>query len=82
MSKVLTLDSSAISAKPPVAASAAQPSILLVTTVRWYPTARLAMALRDAGCVVDAVCPSGHPFGLTQAVRTMHNYNGLRPVKK
>lgn len=56
------------------------PVILLVTTDRWYPTARLAMALRDAGCKVDAVCPPSHPFRLTQAVRTMSDYNGLAPI--
>jgi carbamoyl-phosphate synthase L subunit-like protein len=59
---------------------AAQPNVLLVTTDRWYPTARLAMALREAGCVVDAVCPSGHPFRMTHAVRNIYKYNGLAPV--
>lgn len=38
------------------------------------------MALADAGCIVDAVCPSGHPIRLTHAVRRMHRYNGLVPV--
>lgn len=56
------------------------PTILLATTDRWYPTARLAIALAKTGCVVDAVCPSGHPFGMTKALRHMHDYNGLAPV--
>lgn len=56
------------------------PTILLATTDRWYPTARLALALAKAGCVVDAVCPSGHPFAMTKAVRYMHDYNGLAPI--
>lgn len=56
------------------------PTILLATTDRWYPTARVAIALAKAGCVVDAVCPAGHPFGMTRAVRHMHDYNGLAPV--
>lgn len=81
MSKVLTINSTGTSGKPAKSNTrAAQPSILLVTTDRWYPTARLAMALRDAGCVIDAVCPTGHPFAMTQAVRTMYNYNGLAPI--
>lgn len=56
------------------------PTILLATTDRWYPTARLAIALARAGCVVDAVCPSEHPFVMTKAVRRLHNYNGLAPI--
>jgi len=57
-----------------------KPTVLLATTDRWYPTARLGMALADVGCVVDAVCPASHPIRLTQAVRRMHGYNGLFPV--
>ena len=43
------------------------PTVLLAATDRWYPTARLGMALADAGCIVDAVCPSSHPVRLTRA---------------
>ena len=57
------------------------PKILLVTTCRWFPTARLAMALAKAGCIVDVVCPPRHPFGKTRAVRSVHNYYGLMPLK-
>jgi len=32
-----------------------KPSVLIATTRRWIPTARLAMALANAGFVVDAV---------------------------
>ena len=39
-----------------------KPTVLLATTSRWYPTARLAMALASAGCKVEAVCPAGHPI--------------------
>src|SRR5262249_9825594 len=60
--------------------NASKPVILLVTTDRWYPTERLARALKDAGCTGDAVCPPGHPFGMTQAVRSMYDYNGLAPI--
>lgn len=38
------------------------------------------MALAEVGCIVDAVCPSGHPIRLTHAVRRMHRYNGLFAV--
>jgi hypothetical protein len=56
------------------------PKVLLAATDRWYPTARLGMALAKAGCVVEAVCPSGHPLSLTRALRQMHRYNGLSPL--
>jgi NAD(P)-dependent dehydrogenase (short-subunit alcohol dehydrogenase family) len=53
------------------------PTVLLVTTVRWFPTARLAVALAKAGFTVDAVCPSHHPITKTDAVRRTYNYDGL-----
>jgi len=57
-----------------------KPKILLATTSRWVPTARLAMALANAGCSVEAVCPSGHPLRKTSAVGQMHTYRGLAPL--
>jgi len=56
------------------------PNVLLVATDRWYPTARLGVALANAGCCVEAVCPANHPFGLTRAVRRMYRYSGLSPL--
>jgi len=61
-------------------ATTLKPTVLVATTDRWYPTARLAMALATAGCVVEGVCPSGHPLSKTQAVLRTHDYNGLRPL--
>ena len=57
------------------------PTVLIVTTSRWFPTARLAMALAQAGCTVDAVCPSGHPLSRMKAVRTDYAYRGLMPLR-
>jgi Carbamoyl-phosphate synthase L chain, ATP binding domain len=37
--------------------------------------------LADAGCIVHAVCPSGHPLSKTRVVQQMHEYNGLTPLK-
>jgi carbamoyl-phosphate synthase L subunit-like protein len=54
-----------------------QPSVLIVTTARWFPTARLAVALAKAGFIVDAVCPSNHPITKTDAVRRIYDYDGL-----
>lgn len=56
------------------------PKVLVTTTSRWYPTARLTMALAKAGCTVDAVCPAGHPLRRTKAVHRAHAYRGLAPL--
>ncbi len=56
-------------------------TVLIATTSRWFPTARLAMALAHAGCAVDAVCPAGHPLVRMGAVRQTHPYRGLMPLK-
>jgi hypothetical protein len=39
------------------------------------------MALADAGCVVEGVCPVGHALGKIRAVSRTHRYNGLIPVR-
>ncbi|MGC2228626.1 MAG: hypothetical protein WA578_16745, partial [Candidatus Sulfotelmatobacter sp.] len=57
-----------------------RPTVLLLTTSRWYPTARLAMAVASAGCEVDMVCPKSHPARKTKAVRRIHVYRGLTPL--
>ena len=57
-----------------------KPKVLLATTCRWFPTARLGMALANAGCAVEAVCPSGHPLSRTGAVHQTHAYSGLAPL--
>lgn len=58
-----------------------KPTVLIATTSNWFPTARLAMALAHAGCIVDAVCPPQHPLGKISAVRRTYSYRGLMPLK-
>src|SRR5438270_10996612 len=58
-----------------------KPIILVAATSHSFPTSRLAMALADAGCVVEGVCPARHPLSKTSAVSRIHNYNGLSPIK-
>jgi hypothetical protein len=58
-----------------------QVTVLIATTRCWFPTARLAMALANAGCNVQALCPPNHPLGKTRAVRQIHIYRGLTPLK-
>jgi hypothetical protein len=55
-----------------------KPKVLIATTQRWIPTARVAIALADAGFAVEAVCPSRHAFGDTGAVSHIYGYSGLR----
>ena len=57
-----------------------KPTVLLATTSRWYPSARLTMALANAGCSVEAVCPARHPLRRTKSVRRAHAYHGLAPL--
>jgi len=57
-----------------------KPKVLLATTCRWFPTARLGMALANAGCRVEAVCPSGHPLSRISGVHQTHAYSGLAPL--
>jgi hypothetical protein len=58
-----------------------KPTVLIATTSSWFPTARLAMALAHAGCVVDAVCPPRHPLDKISAVHKTYGYRGLAPLK-
>ena len=57
-----------------------KPTVLVAATSHWFPTARLAMALTQAGCDVEAVCPPRHPLCATSAVRRTHTYQGLTPL--
>jgi hypothetical protein len=57
------------------------PKVLVATTFCWYPTARLAMALANAGFTVEVVCPRRHPITKTKVARKIHHYNGLAPLR-
>lgn len=56
------------------------PRILLVTTVRWFGTARLAAAFLEAGCDVECVCPPNHPIETLREPPRRHAYSALRPM--
>jgi len=57
-----------------------KPTILLVTSCRWFATARIAIAFAEAGCQVNIVCPKGHPVVKASIVDRMFVYHGLHPV--
>lgn len=54
--------------------------ILLVTTVHWPSTARLAGAFANAGERVDAVLPDGHVAARSRFLSNRHAYHPLFPV--
>src|SRR5438552_13866695 len=58
-----------------------KPTVLVATTSRWFPTARLGVALAHAGFMVEAVCPPRHPLAKTGAVRQICTYRGLTPLR-
>ena len=58
-----------------------QPTVLIFTTTRWFPAARLGLALANSGVTVDAVSPSYHPLSLTKAVRRCYRYSNFAPLK-
>jgi formate-dependent phosphoribosylglycinamide formyltransferase (GAR transformylase) len=57
------------------------PTVLVAATTRWFPTARLAVALASAGFAVEAVCPPNHPIGKTGVAYRTHIFAGLEPLK-
>src|SRR5271168_1511127 len=57
------------------------PKILLVATRRWFATARLGSALAQAGCHVQAICPSDHLLTKVRAVHATYHYSGLLPTR-
>jgi len=57
-----------------------KPTVLIATTSSWLPTARLAMALAQAGFIVDAVCPPRHPLRQIGVLRQTYGYHGLTPL--
>lgn len=57
-----------------------KPTVLLVTSCRWFATARIAIAFAEAGCQVSIVCPGGHPVSKAPVVHRMFAYHGLHPA--
>jgi ATP-grasp domain len=57
-----------------------KPTVLVATTSRWIPTARLAVSLAQAGFVVKAVCPSSNQLSKTTAVEETYPYSGVTPL--
>lgn len=54
-----------------------QPTVLVAASTWWPLSAQLAISLRDHGCVVEALCPPGHPLRYVKGVRRHHLYRSL-----
>ncbi len=57
-----------------------KPTVLIATTTRWFPTARLGMSLSEAGFHVEAICPASHPLSKTGVVERIRKYHNIRPL--
>jgi ATP-grasp domain len=57
------------------------PKILLSTTTRWPSAARLAGALSESGCEVDALFPDGHALADSKYPRHRFAYRPLQPLR-
>ena len=57
------------------------PKVLLTTAYHWPTTARLALALSEAGLAVEAVCPKGHPLAQMTCVTRSYHYGALTALR-
>jgi hypothetical protein len=55
------------------------PKVLLTTAYRWSTTARLALALSEAGFTVEALCPTDHPLAGMTCVTRSYRYSAITP---
>jgi ATP-grasp domain len=51
-----------------------QPTILVAATTWWPLSAQLTLSLLGHGCIVEALCPPGHPLRYVQGVKRYHLY--------
>lgn len=52
-------------------------NVLLVSSIRWPLTAKVALAFLRHGCKVEAVCPQDHPLSFVSGVSRVYPYHGL-----
>lgn len=64
-------------ADAPIANATEPLRVLLVTTLRWPLAARLAVAFKALGCVVDVWCPRGHPVEAVHKIRNRYRCRAL-----
>lgn len=57
------------------------PKLLLVSTRRWFTTAKLALAFSFAGCGIEVVCPKGHAIEKARDRFPIHRYWAFDPLR-
>lgn len=61
-------------------ARARRPVMLIAATTRWISTARQALAFAEAGFIVEAVRPHGHPLDKLDFIRGRHLFEATAPA--
>jgi ATP-grasp domain len=51
-------------------------TVLLVSSIRWPLTAKLALAFLRHGCKIQVVCPQDHPFAFVSGISRTYPYRG------
>jgi hypothetical protein len=59
----------------------AQSSLLIISSVWWPSSAKLAVALASYGCKVEGVCPPDHPFSFVDGITKIYPYRGLDSLR-
>jgi hypothetical protein len=58
------------------------PPVVLMAATMWWPlSAKLAIALKQSGCVVSAICPAGHPLRCVEGIHTLYSYRRIGSLK-
>lgn len=55
--------------------------VLLVSSIRWPVSAKLARAFLRHGCEVQAVCPKDHPFAFVTGIGRIYPYRGMDSIQ-
>ena len=48
--------------------------VLLVSSIRWPVSAKVAIAFLRNGCEVQVVCPKDHPFAFVTGISKIYTY--------
>jgi ATP-grasp domain len=56
-------------------------SALLVSSIRWPLTAKLALAFLRHGCRLQVVCPPDHPFSFVSGTNKIYRYSGINSLQ-
>jgi hypothetical protein len=57
------------------------PVVMLAATVWWPLSAKLAIAFKELGCVVKAICPIGHPLRCVEGLDAIYTYRRIASLR-